>query len=92
MKHEKLWTFVTAGTLAFLTARGIQGCLTTAFGLNLEHPAFPVLLCALAAYISAALFSWFGNQLDTGILKKLFGFLLIFTGIRELFYKKKKAS
>lgn len=58
MKHEKLWTFVTAGTLAFLTARGIQGCLTTAFGLNLEHPAFPVLLCALAAYISAALFSF----------------------------------
>ena len=47
---------------------------------------------AAAGCLSAALFSWLGTMLDTGILKKLFGFLLIFTGIRELFYKKKKAS
>ena len=58
MKHEKLWIFFTAGTLAFLTAWGTVGCLTTAFGLNLEHPFLPVLVCALAAHVSAALFSF----------------------------------
>ena len=51
-----------------------------------------VLPAVAAGCLAAALLSRTGSTLDTGILKKLFGFLLIFTGIRELFYKKKKAS
>ena len=58
MKHEKSLAFFTAGMLAFLTAWGTVGCLTTAFGLNLEYPAVPVLACGLGAIASAALFSF----------------------------------
>ena len=41
--------------------------------------------------IAAAVFSLLGQVLDTGLLKKLFGGLLLFTGIRELFYRPRKA-
>lgn len=43
--------------------------------------------CAAAAGLSV-----FSQQLDSGILQKIFGFLLIITGIRELFYKPKNLS
>ncbi len=49
-----------------------------------------VLPAILAGSITAALFAWFGNQWNTEILKKVFGGLLIFTGIRELLYKPKQ--
>ena len=41
--------------------------------------------------IAAAVFSLLGQVLDTGLLRKLFGGLLLFTGIRELFYRPRKA-
>ena len=47
---------------------------------------------AIAGCISAALFSWIGKMLDTELLRKGFGLLLMFTGIRELLYKKKRTS
>ena len=43
----------------------------------------------LAGCITAAVFSIMGNNWDTSFLKKSFGFLLLFTGIRELLYKPK---
>lgn len=51
-----------------------------------------VLPAIVMGCISAALFSWLGILLDTLLLKKLFGGLLIVTGLRELLYKQKKAS
>ena len=51
-----------------------------------------ILPAVIAGCICAVLFSWIGSRVDTDILKKLFGILLVFTGLRELFYKKKKAS
>lgn len=42
-----------------------------------------------AGCICAGVFSWLGMFLDTGLLKKLFGGLLIAAGLRELLYKKK---
>lgn len=49
------------------------------------------LLPAMAAgAAAAAVFSWLGTRLDTGLLKTLFGILLLFTGARELLYKGKK--
>lgn len=51
-----------------------------------------VLPAIAAGCLSAALFSWLGTGMDTGLLKKLFGGLLIITGLRELFYRQKKAS
>lgn len=47
----------------------------------------PAVLCGCAA---AAAFSLLGKGMDTQLLKKLFGGLLLLTGIRELMYKPKK--
>lgn len=44
----------------------------------------------LGGCISALIFSLIGTRLDTALLKKLFGFLLIATGLREIFYNTKK--
>lgn len=44
----------------------------------------------LAGCLSAILFSWLGINLDTELLKKLFGVLLITAGIREVLYKSKE--
>ena len=46
----------------------------------------PAILCGC---VSAALFSLLSKQLDTTLLQKIFGGLLLFTGIRELTYKPK---
>ena len=46
-----------------------------------------VLPAVIAGCITAALCAWLGTVLDTEILKKCFGGLLIVTGVREIFYK-----
>lgn len=48
-----------------------------------------VLPGMLAGCAAAAIFSHIGFRLDMGLLKKLFGVLLLFTGARELMYKRK---
>ncbi len=53
--------------------------------LPLKKLWLPILLGCLAA----AGFAFLGSRMDTGLLKKLFGGLLMVTGIRELFYKAK---
>ena len=45
-----------------------------------------VLGCA-----AAAVFSWLSIRLDLELLQKLFGVLLLFTGVRELLYRPRKA-
>lgn len=49
----------------------------------------PGIICAC---IGAALLTIIGKQMDTGILKRLFGGVLIVTGLRELFYRPRKAK
>lgn len=49
-----------------------------------------VLPGMLAGCAAAAIFSHIGLRLDMELLKKLFGVLLLFTGIRELLYKAKR--
>ena len=49
-----------------------------------------VLPAVFGGCIAAALFSRLGAALDTGVLKKLFGGLLLVTGLREVLYKPKK--
>lgn len=49
----------------------------------------PAILCAC---VTAAVFSVIGKHMDTSIIKKLFGGILIFTGLRELFYRPRKAK
>ena len=49
-----------------------------------------VIPAVIAGCAAAAFFSWFSHRLDIELLKKLFGGVLIATGLRELFYKGKK--
>jgi uncharacterized membrane protein YfcA len=49
----------------------------------------PAILCAC---IASGLFSIVSKQIDTTLLKKLFGGILIFTGLRELFYRPRYAK
>ena len=51
-----------------------------------------ILLPMVLGCIAAAGFSLLSQFLDTSVLRKMFGVLLIFTGIRELFYRPKKLS
>lgn len=49
-----------------------------------------VLPAIIAGCAAAGVCSFFSTRLDMEILKKLFGGLLLITGIRELMYKPKK--
>lgn len=81
-----------------VTARGINllfflPCACTSLLLRkmagtLEiRKLLPAILSGCAA---ALLFSFLGTSLNLDLLKKLFGGLLIVTGLRELFYKEKE--
>ena len=48
---------------------------------------FPAIM---AGVICAAAASWIGMRLDTGLIEKLFGCLLLAAGARELFYRPRK--
>jgi len=49
-----------------------------------------IIPAMIAGCIAAILFSWLGSMFETSLLKKLFGIILILTGIRELFYRPRK--
>ena len=51
-----------------------------------------ILPAILLGCSSAACFSFFSKNIDMTVLKKLFGMLLLFTGIRELLYRPRKAK
>ena len=44
----------------------------------------------LAGCIAAWICSYLSRSMDISVIKKLFGILLLFTGLRELFYKPKE--
>ncbi len=49
-----------------------------------------ILPAMVSGCLGAALFSWLGGIWTMELLKKLFGVLLIFVGLRELFYRPRK--
>lgn len=51
-----------------------------------------VLPAVAGGCISAALFSVISRHTNISLIKKLFGILLLLTGIRELFYRPRKAK
>lgn len=65
----------------------------TASTLRLFRGGIPyrkIILPALAGCVSAAVFAVAGSHMDTEHLKKAFGILLVFTGIRELLYRPQR--
>lgn len=51
-----------------------------------------ILPAIMAGCAAAAFFSYIGTRIDTTLLKKCFGGLLLVTGLRELFYRPRKAK
>ncbi len=75
--------------LFFLPAAGIT-CLFRMRRKTLDLKK--MLPAMIAGSILAGVFSYIGRYLPLPLLKKLFGFLLIATGLRELFYRPRKAK
>lgn len=48
----------------------------------------PAIICGC---IAAGISSYFSSAIDIAVLRKLFGGLLLITGLRELFYRPRKA-
>ena len=55
-------------------------------------PVKKILIPAIAGCAGALLFATVGQKVNTELLQKLFGVLLIFTGLRELTYRERKAK
>lgn len=73
--------------LMFFVPSAVVACLFRWKQGKLDiNKILPAIISGCAA---AAIFSFIGQQLDTSLLKKLFGGLLLITGIRELMYKPK---
>lgn len=49
-----------------------------------------IIPAMISGCIAAFLFSWLGSLFNVQLMKKLFGGILIFTGIRELLYRPRK--
>ena len=68
-----------------------SGIIATIFRYKQERLPWKKLLPAIiSGCLFAALFAFLSGNWDTKLIKKLFGILLLFTGLRELFYKPKK--
>ncbi len=71
--------------LLFFIPSALIACILRIRQRDLEIK--PLLPAILAGCISAAVFSAISTQLDITLLKKLFGAVLLITGLRELFYR-----
>lgn len=82
------------------TARGINLLffLPAALLATLSHirrgtlPIKKVMPAVWAGAAFAALFSFISRMLDIALLQKLFGVLLLGTGLKEIFYRPRKAK
>ena len=55
-------------------------------------PIKKLIVPILLGCIMAGIFSFWGSTLDTAVIKKIFGGLLIFAGIRELTYRPRQRN
>ena len=72
----------------FITAAGSVSIFRLRQGIIKWKEILPAIIFGC---IAAALFCLIGSRIDRDIVKKLFGGLLLITGIRELLYRPRKA-
>lgn len=92
-----LWLTVVAGmeyeqarliNLMFFIPSALVACL---FRWKQNHLAIKKVLPAIGAgIVCAVLGNWLSTVIDTQLLKKIFGFMLLAAGARELFYRPRK--
>lgn len=51
-----------------------------------------VLPAIISGCIAAGIVSWIGTKTDKDLMKKMFGIVLLYTGIKELLYRPRKAK
>lgn len=51
-----------------------------------------ILPAVISGCSAAATFSFLSTRMDVSMIRRLFGLLLLFTGVRELFYRPRKAK
>ena len=78
----------TINLMFFITASGSVSIFRLRQGTVRWKEILPAVIFGC---IGAALFSVVGQWIDQEIIKKLFGALLLFTGVRELLYRPRKA-
>lgn len=61
--------------------RGVQG------GIKFKQ----LLPAVISGTMAAIIFAVIGRNIEIEVLKKLFGILLVFTAVKELFYRPRKA-
>ena len=72
----------------FITAAGSVSFFRLRQGSIQWKQIFPAVLLGS---LSAAVFSLVGRYLDQSLIKRLFGILLLITGLRELLYRPRNA-
>ena len=77
----------TVNLLFFLPAALISCAIRLKNGTLKLKPILPAILAGCAA---AVIFSWIGTAIETRLLKKLFGIVLLAAGLRELLYRPRK--
>ena len=75
--------------LFFLAAAGGVSILRLKNGKVRLKNVLPAILCGC---IAAGLTAWLGKNLELNWIRKVFGILLLVTGLRELFYRPRKAK
>lgn len=73
----------------FITAAGAVSVLRWRQGTLRIRAVLPAVIGGCCA---AAVFAWLSTRIDVSQLKKLFGILLLVTGVRELLYRPRKAK
>ena len=93
-----LWLTLILGT-DYSTARGINllfflPCAVCSLIFRSREQNVPykkIIPAMVCGCIAAAVFSWLGRFWNIQLLQKLFGGILILTGMKELFYRPRKA-
>ena len=79
----------TINLLFFLPAALISTLFHRNQGTVKLHKIWPGIV---SACVASAVLTVISKQVDTSLLRKLFGGILIITGLRELFYRPRKAK
>lgn len=86
--HTDPLTARSINLLFFIPSALVACALRIKQGNLIIKPLLPAMIAGCAA---AAVFSWISTVLDVAILRKLFGIVLVAAGLRELFYRERKA-
>ena len=101
---DRFWFSALMGTLlGFLSGLGTGGgsllilwltlvCEVSQSDARCINLLFFIPSAIIAGCCAAAACSWISTIVDTELLKKAFGVLLLATGFRELFYRPRKAK